>query len=121
MRLIVIDKLVGIYNANGSVIGELKYLFGKLTGQSDCALCDITHGPFRGKADFRDAQQALDIPFENLHLDELEPDLQSFRNHAPCIVAICDSQYSLLVSSAELARCCGDANQLFEVIKAKVL
>ena len=52
----VIDKLVGIYNANGSVLGELKYLVGKLTGQSDCALCDITHGPFRGKADFRDAQ-----------------------------------------------------------------
>ena len=121
MRLMVIDKLVGIYNANGSVLGELKYLVGKLTGQSDCALCDITHGPFRGKADFRDAQQALDIPFENLHLDELEPDLQSFRNHAPCIVAICDSQYSLLITSAELKQCKGDVVHLFDLIKFRLL
>jgi hypothetical protein len=117
----VIDKLVGIYNANGSFFGELAYLFGKLTGYSDCALCDITHGPLKGKTDFRDARQALGIPFDNLHLDELGPDLQSFKSSAPCIVVICDSQYSLLVTRAELKQCKGDVDQLFELIKTKAL
>jgi hypothetical protein len=47
--LSVFDKLVGIYNANGAVVGELQYVFGTLTGQTQCALCDITHGAFKGK------------------------------------------------------------------------
>jgi len=35
--------LYGIYNAEGTLLGELKYLFMKLSGRGSCALCDITH------------------------------------------------------------------------------
>ncbi len=45
----MIDKLIGIYNANGSVVGEAQYFYGKSIGQAHCALCDITHGAFKGK------------------------------------------------------------------------
>ncbi len=33
----------GIYNAAGTLSGELRYVFGKLAGTTSCSLCDITH------------------------------------------------------------------------------
>ena len=48
----MIDQLIGIYNAKGSIAGELAYLFGKLRGTAQCALCDISHGPLKEKSAF---------------------------------------------------------------------
>jgi len=38
---------VGIYNADGSLLGEVSYVLAKYTGRGHCELCDITHGTFR--------------------------------------------------------------------------
>ena len=37
-------ELVGVYHADGSLLGELRYIWGKLRGTAHCTLCDITHG-----------------------------------------------------------------------------
>ena len=37
-------EVVGVYHANGGVLGEIAYVFGKILGQTECALCDVTHG-----------------------------------------------------------------------------
>jgi hypothetical protein len=37
-------KFVGIYNADGTILGEISYVAKKLAGRGSCALCDITHG-----------------------------------------------------------------------------
>tara|TARA_B110000879_G_scaffold67206_1_gene94136 strand:- start:43 stop:417 length:375 start_codon:yes stop_codon:yes gene_type:complete len=116
----VVDKLVGIYNANGSFTGEIAFLFGKFTGRTECALCDITHGPLKKKSAFFRAQQTLGIPFEILHLDELDATVCSFKESAPCVVAIRGSECSILLSKAELALCDGDVTNLFEVLKVKI-
>jgi len=42
-------RLVGIYNADGGVVGEVAYVLGHLIGRAECALCDITHSPIRQK------------------------------------------------------------------------
>jgi hypothetical protein len=39
-----IRRLVGVYNANGTVGGELAYFLGARLGRAHCSLCDITHG-----------------------------------------------------------------------------
>ena len=116
----MIDKLIGIYNANGSITGEISFLFGKLTGQTQCALCDISHGPFKKKSAFSRAQQTLGIPFEILHLDELDATLCSFKEYAPCVVAIVGSECSILLSNAELALCDSDVERFFDSLKAKL-
>ena len=116
----MIDKLIGIYNANGSITGEISFLFGKLTGQAQCALCDISHGPFKKKSAFSRAQQTLGVPFEILHLDELDATLCSFKQYAPCVVAIRGLECSILISKAELARCDSDVGRFFDSLKAKL-
>ena len=117
----MIDKLIGIYNAKGSVVGEVQYFFGKLLGQTHCALCDITHGSFNEKADFTSCRDALTIPFENLHLDELDSQLESYRDSAPCVIAISKSVPTLLITTSELERCHGDVAHFFELLDQRII
>ena len=42
-------ELVGVYNADGGVAGEVRYVVGHLLGRAHCSLCDITHSPVRRK------------------------------------------------------------------------
>ena len=52
-------RLVGVYNADGGIVGELKYFFGHLIGISKCELCDVTHSPIRRRASFGKLAQDL--------------------------------------------------------------
>ena len=38
-----LKKIVGIYNADGGLLGELTYVVKKITGQTKCDLCSLTH------------------------------------------------------------------------------
>ena len=116
----MVDKVIGIYNARGSITGELAFLFGRLTGRTECVLCDITHGTFKKKTAFSCAQQTLGVPFEILHLDELDSTLYSFKESAPCVVAVRGSDCLLLLSNAELALCGGNVDRFFDSLKAKL-
>lgn len=40
-------ELVGVYDADGGLLGEAAYVVGRLCGTRHCALCDITHSAVR--------------------------------------------------------------------------
>ncbi|HIF07100.1 MAG TPA: hypothetical protein EYQ64_09160 [Gemmatimonadetes bacterium] len=67
--------LWGVYHANGGLIGELSYVFGKLRGTAHCGLCDITHGSVRVKPEWKALEDSLGIPFRLVHLNEQPPGL----------------------------------------------
>ena len=100
-------ELVGIYHANGSISGEIKYFFGKLVGKASCSLCDITHGMMKEKKTFREAIQKMNVSWRTVHLDERSDDLRRFSDgKTPCVVAkLNDGNWSLVLSSEELGKC----------------
>ena len=105
-------KLYAIYDAGGSLMGELSYIAGKMVGQRECALCDISHGwnP-RGKADWR-AACAAGSEVTWLHSDEQPPALEAFtRGQLPCVVSEADEQFRVLLDREALAACGGDFNR----------
>ena len=116
----MIDQLIGIYNAKGSIAGELAYLFGKLRGTAQCALCDISHGPLKEKSAFLTASAQLPVPFKKLHLDELNVQLSLFKDQAPCVIAISKGKALLLIDDQELRACAGDVDQFFTVVNTKL-
>ena len=63
-------RVVGIYNADGGVSGELRYAVDKVLGRSDCGLCDLTHGwnPL-GKRSWREACRSSAVPIDLIHRD----------------------------------------------------
>ncbi|MFM7617616.1 MAG: hypothetical protein ACKO72_09205 [Actinomycetes bacterium] len=65
-----IVALTGVYDADGTIVGELRYWFGARLGRAHCALCDITHGAVRERSAWRDCRDGLTVPFATVHRDE---------------------------------------------------
>jgi len=97
-------QVVGIYNADGSVTGELAYAAAKLTGRGSCELCDITHGwnPF-GRREYKTAvqQSGLDITF--IHRDEALPEQLAAAGQLPSIITLGDDGWENIMTPSDLA------------------
>ena len=78
------------------------------------------HHTYLKRPAFSRAQQSLGISFKIIHLDELESTIYSFKDSAPCVVAIRGSQRSILLSKAELALCDSDVDRFFDLLKVKI-
>lgn len=114
-----IERLIGVYDADGTVLGELAYVLGHLVGRRSCALCDITHGAVRRRPAFDAAAATLGVPFDLLHRDERSPALAALTDGAlPCVVAEGGGEQIVLVHRATLAACGKDPAALVDAIRA---
>lgn len=87
-----ITKLTGVYHADGGLLGELRYVVGKLRGQAHCALCDITHGRLREKPRFAAWRAALPVTLELVHLNERDESVARVTgSRTPALVAHTDA------------------------------
>ena len=101
-------RIYGVYNADGGLIGELFYLYGKLSGQTHCDLCDITHSTFGEKKSWRAMNSRLQFPVELVHLNQRDLKLSSFtQGITPCVVLERECKYWLLIDSERLKLCRG--------------
>lgn len=117
----VIDRLAMVYDADGGVVGELRYVVGHLVGRAHCDLCDVTHGGVRRKAAFDELIAAVPIPVEVLHRNEQDPGLAAFtRGRLACVVARTDAGPELLVTREELAACDGRVDRFGELLLARL-
>lgn len=109
---LVARRLVGVYNADGSLLGELRYLLGRARGTVHCALCETTHGLIRRRRDFDRACMALEEPLELRHRDELDPEQAAVvQGRLPCILVI-EARPEILLGPEELEECAGDPARL---------
>lgn len=109
-----IDRLVGVYRADGGWRGEVNYLLGHYLHGETCTLCDITHSPFRRKSSWDAAVAALGIPFDLLHLNELEPELAVFvGDDAAMVVAETPAGWFELLDNDDLKAVRGDVDLFF--------
>jgi len=111
-------EVIGVYHADGGLVGELKYIAGKLTGTTHCSLCDITHGwhPL-GKSEWRTEIRKWGN-LKAIHLNEQPAELATITaGKTPCVVTAKDGQYQIIINSAQLASCHGDIQALLTKIK----
>lgn len=66
-----IIRYTGIYNADGGVWGETRYVIGHMLGTAACSLCDITHSPIRRKPQWDAMVARLGVPFTVRHRNEI--------------------------------------------------
>ncbi len=110
--------LTGVYQADGSLLGELRYVAGTIFGGVHCSLCDITHGRLREKAAWRAERDRLTIPFTAVHLDERSPaETAASDGHTPCVLAHSADGIEVLVGPAALEACEGDPAALVGAIE----
>jgi hypothetical protein len=114
-----LEALVGVYDADGTRMGEAAYWIGARLGRRHCALCDITHGAVRERSDWRQCKVALPVPFETHHRDDQPADIRAAAGGlAPVVVARTTTGAVLLLSPADLAACGGSADVLMARIEA---
>ncbi len=67
-------EVVGVYDADGGVLGELSYVVGHALGRTECSLCSVTHGSFRRKPQWDELVAELDVPVRLVHRNEASED-----------------------------------------------
>lgn len=115
-----VARLVGVYHAEGTLIGELRYWVGARLGSAHCSLCDITHGTFRAKPEWQRERGGLGLPFDTVHLDERDDALlTATEGVTPCVVADTADGYVTLLGPDELEACHGSVEALFDRLRAR--
>lgn len=112
-------RLVGVYQADGGLRGELAYVIGKVRGTADCALCDTTHGKLGRRREWKDLLPALGVPVELVHLNERTPAVRAAsEGRTPCVLAVTDDGAVLLLGPEQLAAVRGDVTALAVALRA---
>jgi len=115
------QEFIAVYNAEGSLLGEIRYVVGKLSGTRSCALCDISHVLTAEKDSFTAFKESFPVPFFNRHLDELEPEqLQLAKEHAPCVLGLADDGWQIAVPSAHLEQCNKSVKKFSELMHSLI-
>jgi hypothetical protein len=115
--LTTIVSLIGVYDADGGLRGELAYLAGKARGHH-CSLCDITHSPVRRRTAWVDYVESLPVPFAVVHRNERTPDVTAATaGREPCVVAECDDGRLVMLLSDEQIQQSGDVAGLARSIE----
>ena len=119
-------RLIGVYNADGGVVGELKYFFGHLVGIAKCELCDITHSPIRRKASFdrlaAELKTEYGLDFALLHLNErTEAETKASAAKEPCVLAeYPDGSLGMFLDRQELRVVDGDIDRFAKLVRARL-
>ncbi len=96
-------EVIGIYNADAGLRGELKYLTRKAVKNETCDLCDLTHGwnPF-GKRKWKKALAKSGIGITFLHRNQASNNHKKASGLLPAIISNITGEWECLVSNAAL-------------------
>ncbi|QKJ24902.1 hypothetical protein HRU87_01465 [Aquiluna borgnonia] len=118
--------LIGVYKANGGVVGELSYFFGHLVGVRSCSLCDVTHSPVMKKAKFKDLEKRLKaelgITFKLVHMNERNAEeLKASSGREPCVLLrYDDGGISMLLDYVELKAIDGSVESFEKLLRSRL-
>lgn len=114
-------RLVGVYDADGTLRGEVTYWVGARLGRTHCSLCDITHGLLRERSTWRSCRDGLPIPFDTYHRNDQPANVRlALAGVAPAVVAETTTGTVVLLGPRELDACQGSADRLVNAIEAAV-
>ncbi len=117
----VVRGLVGVYNGDGGIRGELAYALGKLRGTAECALCDITHRGIRANPEWKDLVCEFGVPFDLVHRNERAAEVaQLTGDNTPAVVAATDDGYRLVMGPADFVGVETDAAEFVRMLRKQV-
>ncbi len=117
-----VTRVLGVYDADGTLLGELSYFLRARFGRAHCALCDITHGRVRERPDWQDQRARLPVPVEVFHRDDQPEAARVAGGSSPPVVLVetSDDRLSLLLSRSDLQACAGSPERLVDAIVEQV-
>jgi hypothetical protein len=112
-------EFIGIYNAESTILGELSYWIGARLGVRHCSLCDITHGLFAQRTEWKECVSSLHIPFTTPHLNDATADaFQVAAGKYPVILGRSTNELTVVLNDEQIQRCNGSADALIAALRA---
>lgn len=106
-----VSRLVGVYDADHTLRGEVSYWVGARLGRAHCALCDITHGAFRERKDWQACRAELTVPFDTFHRDDQPLEVRdAAEGLVPVVLAETTVGHVVLLGPAQLEECAGSVD-----------
>lgn len=119
------NKLIGVYDADATLWGEMSYWIGARFGVRHCSLCDITHSLFREKSQWRECQSKLEhdlnIEFETFHRNDQPEDVRACidGDYPAVVMRGDDGKVSMFMSASEIEACGVSPEQFVAEISRK--
>ena len=113
-----VTRVLGVYDADGTLRGELAYWVGARLGRRHCSLCDITHSSVRERPAWKACRAGLPVPFDTYHRND-QPDAvrAAAGDRTPVVVAETGSGHLVLVTGYELEACQGSVDRLVDAVE----
>lgn len=113
-----VAALVGVYDADGTVMGELSYFVGARLGRAHCSLCDITHGLFRAKPAWTECREVLPVSFTTYHRNDAPAAvLEAIGGRLPAVVAeTAGGAVVVLLGRDQLEACDGSLDEMLRLL-----
>lgn len=114
-------RLIGVYDADHTIRGEVAYWVGARLGRAHCALCDITHGMLRRRSEWNAYVGELDVPFETFHRDDQPDTVRSASgDRSPVVLAETTTGHVVLLDADALDACEGSVDRLRRALDASL-
>jgi hypothetical protein len=98
-----ITELIGVYDADSTLFGEISYWVGARLGITHCSLCELTHGLFTKKSEWTQCAESLSIPFRLFHRDDAPHDvIAALAGHFPAVLQRTNNGVSVILTKDQL-------------------
>jgi hypothetical protein len=119
-------RFVLVYNADGTVRGELTYVVGHVFGTRHCELCDISHGPVFQKRAWKEwvaSMLAQGHIVNVIHRNDMSSELELFVGGqlATVVEELADGSRSVVLSPTDLKACGGDVGKFAAAMQSALI
>jgi hypothetical protein len=107
-----------VYDATGTIVGEISYFLRRTFMRQHCSLCRITHSTFSRRSNWDSCVDKLGFEFHLHHRNDAPASVTATPGYvAPCVVGEYeDGSLKLLINANELASCENSPEQLMKII-----
>jgi hypothetical protein len=110
-------EVVGVYNADSTFVGEVSYWVGARFGVAHCSLCDVTHGLFTERADWKSCRDRSPFSISMFHRNDQPEAVRTAANDVtPVVVAFVNNEYQVLLDPQQIDACDGSPERLVDAI-----
>ena len=96
-------EFIGVYDADSTLIGEVSYWIGARLGRTHCSLCELTHGLFTQKSEWKACAKELSVPFHTFHRNDAPTDVLAAINGAfPAVLIRTNDGLSVILTKNAL-------------------
>jgi hypothetical protein len=104
-----VTELVGVYDADSTLLGEVSYWIGARLGTRHCSLCELTHGLFTVRNEWKECRRSLAVPVVTYHRNDAPADvLGAAAGVFPVVLARTAGSLTVVLGPEELESFRGD-------------